>query len=283
MARLDLVELKLKLEASKRRLAQLRRQNMLADIQSEREISIVQADLNRLLPYRNSGAIPEQTYVDKEREIERLQTQQLLDANQRVQASNDELLQLNKDQAELNKNSVIRAPISGCIVDQLLMPGSVITPGTTVFWLERNDSRSGLVSYAYFPSKDGKRLRLGQSVRVTPTTTKAQRHGGIQGKILKIRSLPVTREGLVQRFGFQSLVEAIQNTDKNKATDEPQIEVITSLKRSRHTFSGFDWGGGTGPRIELSPGTITEVSVLVEDRQPISYVIPLLRDLSGIY
>jgi hypothetical protein len=58
---------------------------------------------------------------------------------------------------------------------------------------------------------------------------------------------------------------------------------VTSLQRDPHTPSGYDWGGGTGPDLQLSAGTTTEVSVMVEDRQPISYVIPLLRDLSGIY
>ena len=61
------------------------------------------------------------------------------------------------------------------------------------------------------------------------------------------------------------------------------IEAVTSLERDPHTHSGFDWGGGPGPKLTLSPGTGTGVSVLVEDRQPISYVIPLLRDMSGIY
>jgi HlyD family secretion protein len=65
--------------------------------------------------------------------------------------------------------------------------------------------------------------------------------------------------------------------------NQPLIEAVTSLQRDPRTKSGFDWGGGPGPNLTLSPGTGTEVSVLVEYRQPISYVIPLLRDISGIY
>ncbi|MFM9109687.1 MAG: hypothetical protein ACKOPN_03640 [Prochlorococcaceae cyanobacterium] len=59
--------------------------------------------------------------------------------------------------------------------------------------------------------------------------------------------------------------------------------MVTSLQRDPHSRSGYDWGGGGGPDLVLTAGTGTEVSVLVEGRQPISYVIPLLRDLSGIY
>jgi len=59
--------------------------------------------------------------------------------------------------------------------------------------------------------------------------------------------------------------------------------VLTSLQRKPSTLSGYDWGGGSGPNLKLSSGTPTSVRVLVEERRPISYVIPLLRDLSGIY
>ena len=57
----------------------------------------------------------------------------------------------------------------------------------------------------------------------------------------------------------------------------------TRLRRSASTYSGYDWGGGDGPRLKLSAGTSTQVRVLVEQRQPISYLVPILRDLSGIY
>ena len=38
-----------------------------------------------------------------------------------------------------------------------------------------------------------------------------------------------------------------------------------------------------GPNLNLSSGTTTSISVIVEERAPISYVIPLLRNMSGIY
>ena len=60
-------------------------------------------------------------------------------------------------------------------------------------------------------------------------------------------------------------------------------DVFSSDTLNFNTRSGFDWGGGPGPDLRLTPGTGTEVSVLVEYRQPISYVIPLLRDITGIY
>jgi multidrug efflux pump subunit AcrA (membrane-fusion protein) len=281
MARIDLVQLRVAMEAGRNRLKQLRRQHSLAGLQAQRERALAEEDLQRLLPYRGSGAIAEETFIDKERQLQRIDGQQLAEAQQRMQGINDELLALGRQQQEYERNSLVVSPVAGCVVEQLVQPGAVLNAGTALFSLERRDRPRELVSLAYFPSQDGKRLKPGQTVRITPTTTRAQRHGGIRGRILSLRALPVSREGLRQRLGLDSLVATVQppGSDGN----QPLIEAVTSLQRDPRTRSGFDWGGGPGPNLSLSPGTGTEVSVLVEYRQPISYVIPLLRDISGIY
>jgi HlyD family secretion protein len=281
LARLDLVQLRVGMEAGQRRLEQLRRQHQVAALQAQRERALVLGDLERLLPYRDSGAISEETYVDKERQLQRIDSQQLAEAQQRVQGINDEQLALTRQQEEYQRNSLVVSPLAGCLVEQLVQPGAVVNAGSALFSLDRRDRPRELVSLAYFPSQDGKRLKPGQAVRVTPTTTRAQRHGGISGRILSLRPLPVSREGLRQRLGLESLVATVQTPGSDG--NQPLIEAVTSLQRDPRTKSGFDWGGGPGPNLTLSPGTGTEVSVLVEYRQPISYVIPLLRDISGIY
>ena len=281
LARLDLVQLRVGMEAGQRRLEQLRRQHQVATLQAQRERALVLADLERLLPYRDSGAISEETFVDKERQLQRIDSQQLAEAQQRVQGINDEVLALARQQEEYQRNSLVVSPVAGCLVEQLVQPGAVVNAGSALFSLDRRDRPRELVSLAYFPSQDGKRLKPGQAVRVTPTTTRAQRHGGISGRILSLRPLPVSREGLRQRLGLESLVATVQTPGGDG--NQPLIEAVTSLQRDPRTKSGFDWGGGPGPNLTLSPGTGTEVSVLVEYRQPISYVIPLLRDISGIY
>jgi multidrug efflux pump subunit AcrA (membrane-fusion protein) len=282
VARIDLVQLRGVMEASQRRIAQLRGQSQLAGLQARRERALAAEDLQRLLPYRGSGAIAEETFIDKERQLQRIDSQQLAESQQRMQGINDEQLALRRQQEEYQRNSVVVSPVAGCLVEQLVQPGAVVNAGTTLFSLDRRDRRQELVSLAYFPVQDGKRLKPGQLVRITPTTTKPQRHGGIRGRILRLRALPVSREGLQRRLGLESLVDAVQPSGAG-AGGQPMIEAVTSLERDPRTRSGYDWGGGPGPGLTLTQGTGTEVSVLVEARQPISYVIPLLRDISGIY
>ena len=85
-------------------------------------------------------------------------------------------------------------------------------------------------------------------------------------------------KALIKRLGLESLLDAVRIEPKG-----PLIEVKTTLKRDQSTISGYDWGGGPGPSMQLTAGTPTNVRVLVEERRPISYVIPILRDLTGVY
>ena len=76
---------------------------------------------------------------------------------------------------------------------------------------------------------------------------------------------------------------AQSSLSKTSDGPSPLIEVVTSLSLDPDSISGYDWGGGLGPNLKISSGTTTIVKVIVEQRRPISYVIPILRDMTGIY
>ena len=103
-----------------------------------------------------------------------------------------------------------------------------------------------------------------------------------RGEVLQAGSPVFTLDAqdtaLIKRLGLESLMDAVRTEPKG-----PLIEVKTSLQKDTRTISGYDWGGGPGPALKLTTGTPTNVRVLVEKRRPISYVIPILRDLTGIY
>ncbi|MCJ8279057.1 MAG: NHLP bacteriocin system secretion protein, partial [Rivularia sp. ALOHA_DT_140] len=61
-----------------------------------------------------------------------------------------------------------------------------------------------------------------------------------------------------------------------------KIEAIAKLEIDSKTLSGYKWSSSQGPRLEVSPGTTTTVRVTVEERAPITFVLPILREWSGI-
>lgn len=285
LARIDPLQQRLKREEELQALALLRAQD---DQEAQRErnlLAMVEADLARLLPYRGTGAIAEQTFVDKEKEIQRVRTETAASANRRLQAIQARQMAIRSLDQEMAQNAVVLAPASGCVANVNVQPGQMVQVGASLLELDKSRPGDPLTSLAFFPVKDGKRLQIGQKVRVTPSTTQAQRHGGIVGTIVEIQPLPVNRETLLHRLGIPSLVNTVEASPRGEGAqgNEPMIQVRTSLGRSTATRSGYDWGGGADPDLILSAGTTTTVKVDVEDRQPISYLIPQLRNLSGIY
>ena len=87
----------------------------------------------------------------------------------------------------------------------------------------------------------------------------------------------------MNRLGNTNFVEYVQFRNKNSGIELPLIEIKTTLEKDINTKSGFNWGGGKGPDLKITNGTTTRINVVAEERRPIEYIIPILRNLTGIY
>ena len=278
MARIDPVSQEIEMKAAQIRLDQMIVQDRTQDALSDQRVTQLQSDIGRVKHLAKSGAISTDEINRRNRELTQLRYEIAASNSGREQHIKEQQNQISSRQEEIERTSLIRAPIDGCVIDRGIHRGEVVQPGATMFTLQSQVDENTLESLVFFPAKDGKRLKLGQRTRVSPTTTKQQRHGGIEGTITKIRMLPIRDDAIVKRLGVKSLLDSVRSQQS-----EPLIEVSTTLERDPSTPSGYNWGGSTGPRMQLSEGTTTKVRVLVEERRPISYVIPILRDLTGIY
>lgn len=255
-------------------LSQDAREDTLSAVR-EREL---QQQLGRVQGLARSGAISQDDLAQRQQQLTSTRLELENRNNQRQQQIQEQRNQIRNLEQSITAMAIVRAPRGGCVVDRQVKLGEVVQVGSTLIELESASRNEALQSLAFFAPGDGKRLKPGQRVQITPASTKAQRHGGIEGRILQIGSLPVSEEAVTSRLGNPAWLKALSGK-----TEGPLIEVLTSLPRKTSTVSGYDWGGGGGPNLKLTPGTPTSVRVLVEERRPISYVIPLLRDLSGIY
>ncbi len=248
---------------------------------ADQRLKLQFSKLDRLAKLAKQGAISLQDLEQLQQETKTLEAQIVSENNRRDQRIQQLQLTLSRIRMEINQTAVVKATQDGCIVGRRVQIGQLVQPATTLFELNATNGNQELKSLGFFVAQDGKRLRLGQTVRVTPTTTKPQRHGGIQGVITKISPLPVSQAALRLKLGDDSTVTSV--SQQAGVLGGGLIEITTSLKRDSNTISGYDWGGAKGPNLKLSAGTTTSISVIVEERAPISYVIPLLRNMSGIY
>ncbi len=180
------------------------------------------------------------------------------------------------NEVQLRQNGDVLSEFAGRVMEVLATPGQVLAPGTAVLSLQIEDPDSTLTSISYFPIADGKKIQPGMRIQVTPDTVERQRFGGILSTVTKVSPLPVTREGALSVIGNPDVVQSLMSSGA-------YIEVTARLETDLATFSGYRWSSSRGPNLKMSSGLTHLSRVTIEGRAPITYLLPILRESSGIY
>jgi HlyD family secretion protein len=183
-----------------------------------------------------------------------------------------------KLELQLSDDSQVISQHSGRILELTVHPGEFLNEGVRLGSIDAENTASKLVGVSYFPVGDGKKIQQGMTVQITPQTVKRERFGGIVGTVTSISPFPVTKEAAINQVGNPEVVEGLVGEKQ-----EGVMQVAADLELNPTTFSGYKWSSSTGPQLNISPGTTTIVRVKVEERAPITFVLPILRSYSGIY
>ncbi len=202
-----------------------------------------------------------------------------LERLQHIAGREQELAEVNREIArleqQLEQQSRITSEQAGRVLELSAAAGEFIPQGARVGSMAINDPAATLVSVTYFTVRDGKRLEPEQEIRVTPATVERQRFGSIRGTIRKISPFPVTLAEAERIIGNPELAASLVGGGY-------VIQVYAELHRDPETASGFAWTSSRGPQLGFSAGTTTTARVAVEQRAPISFVLPFLRSSAGI-
>ena len=255
--------------------------------QTRQNVSQIQAELQQLrlqeteLQQKHLENLNNITQIKVD--LEKLDTRSKKQEQDNLEASNTEKNQIQEvEQAitrlekEVVNNSIIKSPHVGCIVEIKATVGDYLNPGNRLGTLRKSGKSSEMMGVTYFAVEDGKKIRPGMEIFITPDTVKRTRFGGIVGEITEVSPFPITSEGASSVVGNPELVQQLMSQEGGK------IEVIAKLNVDPKTFSGYEWSSSNGPQLEISSGTTTTVRVTVEERSPITWVLPILREWSGI-
>lgn len=203
-------------------------------------------------------------------EVQRLNTDKLIqqERNHRHLQIEQTRLELEEMEAELARSTEIIARSSGRVLQVMLDRGNMVHEGQSVLTMELTDPPLTLI--AFIPPEDGKKVLLGMSVNITPSTVKPEEHGHMLGTVVNVSSFPSTPQGMMRILRNESLVKQMS------ALGSP-IEVTVAPVLDPNTPSGFEWSSRRGPDQEIVAGTLAYASVVVEQRKPITMVLPLLR------
>jgi HlyD family secretion protein len=176
-------------------------------------------------------------------------------------------------EVDLQEKSKIRSGYSGRVEEIAAKTGQVLTTGGTIATLNVATPSDKLVSVTYLAVQDGKRIKPGMPVQVTPSIVKRERFGGITGSVTYVSSLPATAQGATVLIGNEDMVKSLMSGDRT-------IEVFAQLDEDSATESGYKWSSSKGPKQKLSAATTTTVQIKVGEQSPISYILPMLKIVS---
>ena len=116
---------------------------------------------------------------------------------------------------------------------------------------------------AYFSAAEARKLAKGMTAVVTPSTVKAEREGGIRGKVTSVGKDFETPESIQCDFRNDAFTRWIMSR-----TDGMPVKVRMLLETDPSSASGFRWTGGDGPDIRIVDGTVAAVAATVRRHRP---------------
>lgn len=207
-------------------------------------------------------------------ELERLEEEQAL--GQQIEARRGEIRDLDLEVRELTgtleQNVDVVSSEAGRVLELAVDRGDVVSPGAVILTMEVSSEE--LLAVLFVPASEGKQVRPGMAVKVSPSTVQREEHGFMLGTVHWVAAYPATSRGMLRLLGNQELVDRLLEQG-------PPIQVDVALTEDPSTPTGYRWSSSTGPEIEITSGTLAEGRIIVDEDRPIALLLPKVRTALG--
>ncbi|MEM6404967.1 MAG: NHLP bacteriocin system secretion protein, partial [Cyanobacteria bacterium P01_D01_bin.116] len=102
---------------------------------------------------------------------------------------------------QLKNSSQILSDYTGTVLEITAKPGQQLEPGAGIGTIAQQESSAKLVNVAFLPVSEGKKIKSGMSLQITPSNVKREEFGGIEGKVTKVSAFPITQKGAASLIG----------------------------------------------------------------------------------
>jgi len=175
--------------------------------------------------------------------------------------------------AQIEERSQVRSAYAGRVLEVSISEGQIVGEGQRVATLETYGVDAALEALCFYDLRDGKRIGPGDPIQITPSTVQRERYGSIRGEVVEVSTLPLTPDAIERRLGNAELARRLSGGGSRLQVRARMLEDPTS--------DGYLWTSGKGPDLRITPGTTLIAHARVEERTPLSLVLPILRELGG--
>ena len=168
----------------------------------------------------------------------------------------------------------LRSPLTGRVIEIFQDEGTYVKSGDPVA-IVASSPDEGIYLLAVFSAENSKRIRVGMSAFFSPREAPPSRYGYIRGVVREISGSPVNQEAIVQELSNESLGRELS---KGRAMYRAVIQLIPD----RSSSSGYSWTSGQEFQDKIVNGVMGEVTVNVEYKPPIAYLLPRLASILGL-
>lgn len=218
-----------------------------------------------------------------EHELKKIEIRMLALANQRNQDHLSSRLQISELENEIERlvdqhmlASEVTSPYTGRILEIMVEAGSIVVQGQAIMRLDLvGDHIQDLEAVLYVPSTDGKKVREGMAVQISPSTVKREEYGFMEGTVGRVSDFPSTPDAMARVLKNEQLVQLLSGGGS-------PYETYASLKLDPSTHTGFKWSSSSGPETGIQSGTICSATITVEEQRPAEMVLPVLRRFMGV-
>lgn len=191
-----------------------------------------------------------------------------------------ELAQIGRDidsvKVRLQLGTDVISPYTGRILELKADENNIVQMGSSILNMELSgDAIKDLEVVVYVSALDGKKVKPGMDIYISPSTIKREEYGYMVGKVTAVSEFPSTSQGMMRILQNQQLVQQL-------SAGAAPIQISADLTPDPSATSGYKWTSPGGPPVLIQSGTLATANISVQTQRPISLVIPMLKGFIGV-
>ena len=167
------------------------------------------------------------------------------------------------------ESKIVVAPADGRVLLVDVLRGEDVRFGTNLIWfqiIQDHDEKN--LAYGFFSIEKGDQIQKGMRAQITFDSVRSEIYGKMEGVVTEMFPFASKKGSILRSIPTKSLREYLTK-------GEASVVVIIEPTRDPTTPSGYKWTTKKGPPYRILPGSVGSIEVFLEEKRPITYLIPV--------